>query len=85
MTRRNARNTRRFQIEFLEGRNAPSHFGAHAVVAHAVTASVATTRQHEVQSLDRNEHSSHDSSHDRSNDSSRDSAGDPSNDVSSKS
>jgi hypothetical protein len=81
MTRRNAR---RFQIEFLEGRTALSHFGAHAIVAHAVTSSVDTARQREVQSLDRNDHSGHDSGHETSNDSSRDSAGDPSRDVSSK-
>jgi hypothetical protein len=80
MTRRNAQNRRRFQVEFLEGRNALSHFGAHAAVAHALTHSVASTRHHEVQSLERNDPSPNDSSTDSSTDSSKDS----SNDLSSK-
>jgi hypothetical protein len=85
MNRRNARTTSRFQVESLEGRNAPSHFAAHAIVAHAVTSSVSTTRHQEIQSLDRNEHSARDASHDTSNDSSNDSTTDPSRDTSSKS
>jgi len=72
MTRRNARNSRRFQVEFLEGRNALSHFGAHAVVAHALTHSVASTRHHEVQTLDRTDPSPNDSSTESSKDSSTD-------------
>ena len=76
MTRRNSR---RFQFEFLEGRNAPSHFGAHALVAHAVVHNASTS--HETgSSLDRHDSSPNDSSHETSNDSSRDS----SNDTSSK-
>jgi hypothetical protein len=85
MTRRNDRNIRRFQLESLEGRNAPSHFGAHAVVAHAVANSVQTTRHQEVQSLDRNHGSSNDSSRDTTSDPGKDTIGDPSKDVSSRS
>jgi hypothetical protein len=84
MTRRNARNARRFQIESLEGRNAPSHFGAHAIVAHAVTHSDHSGRHQEVRSLDRNDPSGNDSSRDTTNDSSKDTNNDPSKDVSSK-
>jgi hypothetical protein len=72
MTRRNARNSRRFQVEFLEGRNALSHFGTHAVVAHALTHSVPSTGHNEVQSLDRTDPSRNDSSTESSNDSSTD-------------
>ena len=85
MTRRNARNTNRFQLESLEGRNAPSHFAAHAIVAHAVTSGAGSTRHQEVQSFDRNEHSARDASRDTSNDSSNDSTTDPSRDTSSRS
>jgi hypothetical protein len=68
MTRRNGR---RFQVEFLEGRTALSHFGAHALVAHAVVHKAQTGHQ-EVQSVDRHESSPTDSSKDASNDSSAD-------------
>jgi hypothetical protein len=92
MTRRNARTSRRFQFDCLEGRNAPSHFAAHAVVAHAVTHSLHSARQHEVQSMDRNDRSANDSSKDTTNDSSadttsgssHDTSSDPSKDVSSR-
>jgi hypothetical protein len=93
MTRRNVRNHRCFQLESLEDRNAPSHFGVHATVAHAVTHTLHTARHQEVQSVDRNSSSSNDSSTDRSNDSSADTnsgssvdtSKDPSKDVSSRS
>ena len=88
MTRRNARNSRRFQFEFLEGRNAPSHFGAHALVAHAVVQKAGATH-HTVSTLDQHDSSpkdsSNDSANDSSQDSSRDTSKDPSNDNSSKS
>ena len=88
MTRRNARSSRRFQFEFLEGRNAPSHFGAHALVAHAVVHKVGGTHQ-PGSTLDRHDSSPNDSSNDSakdaSQDSSRDISKDPSNDNSSRS
>jgi hypothetical protein len=85
MTRRNSR---RFHFEFLEGRNAPSHFGAHALVAHAVVHNASATHS-TVATLDRHDASPNDSSNDSANDSSRDSTNDiskdPSNDRSSRS
>jgi hypothetical protein len=81
MTRRNSR---RFHFEFLEGRNAPSHFGAHTLIAHAVVHKAGAT--HETNStLDRHDSSPNDSSNDSANDSSRDSSNDTSKDNSSRS
>jgi hypothetical protein len=76
MTRRNSR---RFDFEFLEGRNAPSHFGAHALVAHAVVHKASDTHS-TVSTLDRHDSSPNDSSNDSANDSSRDSTNDTSKD-----
>jgi hypothetical protein len=85
MTRHNSRNARRFRVEFLEGRNAPSHFGVHAVAAHAVTQKVASSPHQEVRTLDRNDPSPNDSTLDSSHDSSRDVSKDSSRDPSSRS
>jgi len=83
MTRRNARNTRRFQLESLEDRNAPSHFAAHAIVAHAATHSVHTVRHQEVRSLDLNTTSAADSSKDTTPDTTKDTTNDSSTDTTS--
>jgi hypothetical protein len=73
MTRRS---TRHFQIESLEGRNAPSHFGAHALVARTLSHRDASSGHQEVRNLDNNDASGNDSGTDRSNDSGKDSGTD---------
>jgi hypothetical protein len=77
MTPRNARSSRRFAFEFLEGRNAPSHFAAHALIAHAVVHK-AEAHHHDVQTGGQNESSSNDARNDSSNDASKESSSDSS-------
>jgi len=80
MTRRNSRNAR-FQLETLEGRNATSHFGVHALVAHAATHAVHAPRHQEVQSLDLNTTSTSDLSKDTTPDTTQDPTSDSSKDT----
>jgi hypothetical protein len=82
MTRRNTCNSRRFHVEFLEGRNALSAFGAHALAAHAVVHKTHLTVHQQVETISRHDSSPNDSSNDSSNDVSKDSSNGSSKDSS---